>query len=89
MEKLVLLSEVASLSVVLEAPSCKVDLDEFSAIASPRSADQVQNKKEIVWKSSSNEILGLLEEWDEPVKSKASKDVRAVNSCRSCLYFIF
>ena len=71
MKKLVLLSEVASLSVLPHVPSFPSDLEQFSHV-SRENIEEVQDKRKATCEETSRlELLNKLEEFNEPVKSKA------------------
>jgi hypothetical protein len=68
MEKLIILSEVASLSVLPQLPPFHGDLEDSSVSASQENDDE----------SSRLGNLGLLEDWYEPVKFKAFEGVSSL-----------
>lgn len=76
LEKLLLLSEIATLSFAprLVSTELNVSID----VASQQSSDQASQKSQNDTNTfeSSHNFQKLLEEWDEPVQSAASENVR-------------
>lgn len=76
MKKLIILSEVASLSMLPHMPSRRLELEELSDEASRERIDEPLDKGIITNEESSTlEIFNLLEEWNEPFKFKPCKRV--------------
>ena len=78
LEKLLLLSEIATLSFAPRIVS--TDLNVSIDVASQQSSDQAIRKSEITINEfkSSHTFQKLLEEWDEPIQSAVSDNVRFV-----------
>lgn len=81
LEKLLLLSEIATLSCAPRLVS--TDLNISIDVASQQSSDQASQKSQNDTNAfeSSHNYQKLLEEWDEPVQSAASENVSFWNCC--------
>ena len=76
MEKLVLLSEVATLSVKSRLHSPSMDFNVSIDVASQGTDDQTQIKNaKNHWESDRHSMINVLEEWDEPFQSGATETV--------------
>jgi hypothetical protein len=76
LEKLLLLSEIATLSFAPRIGSAELNIS--MDVASHQSTDQESQKSQNVKNTfdSSHNFQKLLEEWDEPVQSASSENVR-------------
>ena len=76
LEKLLLLSEIATLSFAAKIGSAELSLS--IDVASQQSTDQASQKSQDANEAfqSSTTFQKLLEEWDEPVQSASSENVR-------------
>jgi hypothetical protein len=88
LNKLVLLSEVATLSVAHRLRSPSMDFNVSLEVASHNTGDHVQQRDSSSWESTCRDIVNLLEQWDEPVQSKQAEIVSLKKQCDR-VYFQF
>jgi hypothetical protein len=81
--KLVLLSEVATLSVASKLHSPSGDINVSIDAASYNTSDKEPGNNDDDWDSSRRDIVNFLEEWDEPFQSNKTENVSGESS-QSC-----
>jgi hypothetical protein len=87
--KLVLLSEVATLSVAKKLHSPSGDINVSIDIASQNTCENRPGKCVDDWNPSRRDIVNFLEEWDEPFQSNKTENVSGECSNRSLVIFVF
>jgi hypothetical protein len=85
--KLVLLSELATLSVATKLHSHSGDINLSIDAASHNTSDKGPGKNSDDWDSSRRDIVNFLEEWDEPFHSNKTENVSGERSMNSLAYW--